>query len=889
MAFNVLWPTAYGKITQRFNENPEVYNKFGLPGHEGLDFRAPDGSEIFAVAGGFVSDIRLDGFSDPMLKPYGNQVRIKHDNGFESIYAHLSQVVVTRGQYIIGKQLIALAGNTGHSTGAHLHFSLKKHGATQRGETAYPYDLVDPEPYLESFRDEGAREPVPPESPSMLVYVNSPDLDYVNMRAAPYIGADLIQQVPHNAPVGSLEPLDRTYLKVGHEGLWLWVRTEEGVSGYMAAWYLRHENGETIPPEILDKAYLVIVDSDEDKLKLRTGPGTAYDIVASFETGTILRALEDEQAVKDKVGTPGEWLYVYAPGDRTGFCAAWYLKLDPSSGGSILPDPHTGEPTKYVVVESPQYGLKVRSGPGTDYERIWRVPHKTALLSLEDPQLTGNKIAQLDQWLHIQTPSLHQGYVAAWYLRHPTQVDDRQSAVSMDIVTGTSPHIFGIHAVSISDDPAQQEQIRQLYDGSGKQGWVLFTEVCGRHAHTIHPVGEINNRFWHWADQGFGVIIRLNHGYEPGGTLPESQFYDDYASAAARWAEVFLKSGSRSADEYTWTIQIGNEQNNPREHPGGYEHPAEHITAAKYANAFNLTYEKIKKVLPNATVCPGAIDPYNYMPMKKLGETRWRPLDYFTEMMDRIDALDGVILHAYTHGPNLDYVTHLKQFGDGSGPLWDHYYDFQSYRTFIECIPSQWHDVPVYITEINHIHRPAGEHELGWVNQNTGFIREIYEEIDRWNQSPYAQQIRCGLIYRWIGDQWAIADKGEVLADFRSALHQDRRWRIHAGGAYAFMSSPEASPAEEVPSGIEERRLLHPDDLTMIWGIGDKTQAILHAAGIYIFDQLVDITPRRLAEIIGESELRSRFIPTWPEQAQLASRGDWEALENYNDRFFSER
>ncbi|NBD35825.1 MAG: peptidoglycan DD-metalloendopeptidase family protein, partial [Chloroflexi bacterium] len=90
MAFRMRWPTEYGKITQEFGARPEFYQKFGLPGHEGVDFMAPEGSELYAVADGFVSDVRLDGNSDPNGKPYGNQVRIQHEGGFTSIYAHLS-------------------------------------------------------------------------------------------------------------------------------------------------------------------------------------------------------------------------------------------------------------------------------------------------------------------------------------------------------------------------------------------------------------------------------------------------------------------------------------------------------------------------------------------------------------------------------------------------------------------------------------------------------------------------------------------------------------------------------------------------------------------------------------------------------------------------------
>ncbi len=63
MAFRMRWPTRQGTIRQRFGEHPAIYGKFGLPGHEGVDLDAPYASEVFAVANGFVSDVRLDGFA----------------------------------------------------------------------------------------------------------------------------------------------------------------------------------------------------------------------------------------------------------------------------------------------------------------------------------------------------------------------------------------------------------------------------------------------------------------------------------------------------------------------------------------------------------------------------------------------------------------------------------------------------------------------------------------------------------------------------------------------------------------------------------------------------------------------------------------------------------
>ncbi|MBN1247820.1 MAG: hypothetical protein JXC32_09190, partial [Anaerolineae bacterium] len=345
------------------------------------------------------------------------------------------------------------------------------------------------------------------------------------------------------------------------------------------------------------------------------------------------------------------------------------------------------------------------------------------------------------------------------------------------------------------------------------------------------------------------------------------------------------KDTVRGRSEPVWTIQIANEQNNPREHPGGFEDPTEHITAERYADAFNRTYAAIKRVLPNTIICPGAVDPYNYMPLWALGGQRWRPLDYFETMMAKINVLDGIILHAYTHGPDPKRVTHLKRFGDGTGPLWDHYYDFQTYRVFMERIPVRWRDVPVYLTEMNHIHRPAGEHDQGWINANVGWVRAVYAEIDRWNQMPYAQQIRCGLLYRWIGDAWSLHDKKEILTDFRQALASDYRWRadgdghVYSGGAGLHLGRKQGVGIRVRP--LEERFLVHPDDFTVLRGIGEKTQVALRAAGIMIFEQLASLSAEMLEALISETGLRALHVGTWPAQAALASAEKWDQLADY--------
>lgn len=89
--------------------------------HKGIDFAAPRGTKIYAVAGGVVSAVERKG-------GYGNVVEIDHQDGLISRYAHLQKADVTVGTVVKKGQLIARVGNTGRSTGPHLHLEVLQDG-----------------------------------------------------------------------------------------------------------------------------------------------------------------------------------------------------------------------------------------------------------------------------------------------------------------------------------------------------------------------------------------------------------------------------------------------------------------------------------------------------------------------------------------------------------------------------------------------------------------------------------------------------------------------------------------------------------------------------------------------------------------------------------------
>ena len=92
-----------------------------LHGHNGVDFGAPVGTPVIAAANGRVILAKSGGYNGG----YGSMVIIASDSGIQTVYAHLSQVNVVAGQNVSQSQTIGRVGNTGRSTGPHLHFEVR--------------------------------------------------------------------------------------------------------------------------------------------------------------------------------------------------------------------------------------------------------------------------------------------------------------------------------------------------------------------------------------------------------------------------------------------------------------------------------------------------------------------------------------------------------------------------------------------------------------------------------------------------------------------------------------------------------------------------------------------------------------------------------------------
>ncbi|MFP3854016.1 MAG: M23 family metallopeptidase, partial [Anaerolineales bacterium] len=142
--FYLLWPTQYPIITQKFGANPHIYTRFGMPGHEGLDIRALPYTDVYSCAQGTVYRVH----TNPNSHAYGIHVRVRHKDGYRTVYGHLAKALVAEGQQLEAGQVLGKADSTGASTAAHLHLTLKQDGATARKETKYPKDVIDPTPFM---------------------------------------------------------------------------------------------------------------------------------------------------------------------------------------------------------------------------------------------------------------------------------------------------------------------------------------------------------------------------------------------------------------------------------------------------------------------------------------------------------------------------------------------------------------------------------------------------------------------------------------------------------------------------------------------------------------------------------------------------------------------
>ena len=114
-------PIQYGKATSGFGTRRNPFNDRRMEFHKGIDMGCHSGTKVHSARSG---EVVFSGYQEG----YGNLVIVEHEFGYRSYYGHLSKRLVKNGQRVKPGEIIAMSGNTGRSTGPHLHFEIRKNG-----------------------------------------------------------------------------------------------------------------------------------------------------------------------------------------------------------------------------------------------------------------------------------------------------------------------------------------------------------------------------------------------------------------------------------------------------------------------------------------------------------------------------------------------------------------------------------------------------------------------------------------------------------------------------------------------------------------------------------------------------------------------------------------
>ncbi|KKW11643.1 MAG: Peptidase M23 [Parcubacteria group bacterium GW2011_GWA2_49_9] len=153
------WPLDSIRITQKFGDT--AFAKSGAyngKGHNGVDFGAPTGTRVKSALSGVV---RGTGDTDAVCPgaSYGKWVLVEHANGLSTLYAHFSLIKVAQGQYVGTGELLGYSGDTGYSTGPHLHLTvyatqgvrvMERKSAVCKG--TYTMPIADLKAYLDPLK-----------------------------------------------------------------------------------------------------------------------------------------------------------------------------------------------------------------------------------------------------------------------------------------------------------------------------------------------------------------------------------------------------------------------------------------------------------------------------------------------------------------------------------------------------------------------------------------------------------------------------------------------------------------------------------------------------------------------------------------------------------------
>ena len=261
------------------------------------------------------------------------------------------------------------------------------------------------------------------------------------------------------------------------------------------------------------------------------------------------------------------------------------------------------------------------------------------------------------------------------------------------------------------------------------------------------------------AAQAGAVMVRLNYGYEPHGTIPPANLYAAYARRVA--AFIHNSQGCRN-----WVV--GNEPNHMAERPELADGARQPITPELYAECFNACARAVAAVTgANPRLWLAAVAPWNVTTTYRtnLGGD-W--IRYFTDMISLTAGLaGGITIHTYTHGSDPALIASREKMSDH--PYTDRFYHFLAFWDFMRAIPAWARALPVAITEMDQ--------NVAWQDHNSGWIYTAYEAINEYNANNKGlPPVQFATVYRWRNDdQWGIESKRQVQQDFLRAIERGHK------------------------------------------------------------------------------------------------------------------
>jgi hypothetical protein len=264
--------------------------------------------------------------------------------------------------------------------------------------------------YIQSTHDEPGE---PPGSPPITtsVYLTPIPADGLRVRQGPGTEFSVLAVVHPGDRLAALEPEITVHSKLGREGEWIKIRTQEGQEGHVAAWLIELFGAPPVPEPDAEKVYVTPIQGTG--VFLWEGPGSQYTKLETLYMGDLLELLDPRPEVIRSIGMAGVWLKARTPRGRNGWVEARFVQRAYTGPHTDGPPAETEPLFLRTTSETGQY---VRSGAGTQYSPIASVFPWDRLEVIGSAAAAKAVLGQRGKWVQVRTPTGLVGWAGAFYL-----------------------------------------------------------------------------------------------------------------------------------------------------------------------------------------------------------------------------------------------------------------------------------------------------------------------------------------------------------------------------------------------------------------------------------------------------------------------------------------